>query len=475
MTTRKAENALRFAVTGALAAVLLAGCAGAGKGPSTALNGSQMQSALAKGDVEGAIALAEAAVAASPREAGLRAMLAQAYLKAGRFESAATTFNDAMDLGDNSTRTALSLALSEIGAGRGRDAVAILEDWRGSIPAGDFGLALALAGESARGVAVLTDTIRGGDNTPKLRQNLAYAYALDGRWREARLIMSQDVPADQVDERLSEWALRAKPEDVQHRVAAMLGVPVRADSGQPTRLALNNAPSAEQLAAEAGVAASETAAEPQPQVAAATELPPIAEPAISAPAPEVALAKYEPVTTAVAVAEPAPLPEPVSAPAPIAAEPVSVAGVSLVSAPVAQAVPIMAVPTYDAGAPPRSARRARKPAVAAAPIRRTATAGTHLIQLGSFSSAQGARRAWGIFSARNPELRNYRMTITPVRVNGKDYWRVAAAGFDGRSASGLCSKVKGRGGSCFAYSGTSAFAQNVAQPRGVFGPRFARR
>ncbi len=82
-------------------------------------------------------------------------------------------------------------------AGRNRDAVAILDDWRDAIPVADLGLALALAGEPTRGSAILADALRNGENTPKLRQNLAYAYALDGRWREARIMMMQDVPADQ--------------------------------------------------------------------------------------------------------------------------------------------------------------------------------------------------------------------------------------------------------------------------------------
>ncbi|PIM50389.1 sporulation protein, partial [Roseateles chitinivorans] len=135
-------------------------------------------------------------------------------------------------------------------AGRHRDAVAILEDWRDAIPVADLGLALALAGEPTRGSAVLADALRNGENTPKLRQNLAYAYALDGRWREARIMMMQDVPADQIDARISDWAAKTRPEDNQLRVAGLLGAPLRSDPGQPSRLALNSNPVNEQLAAQ---------------------------------------------------------------------------------------------------------------------------------------------------------------------------------------------------------------------------------
>ena len=90
-----------------------------------------------------------------------------------------------------------------------------------------------------------------------------------------------------------------------------------------------------------------------------------------------------------------------------------------------------------------------------------AKGGSHLVQLGSFSSPQGARRAWGIFTAKNPELKNYRMTITPAVVHGKNFWRVAAGGFNNASAGGLCASVKKRGGACFAYAANRAPSTNV--------------
>lgn len=425
---RLSPSALRFTIAGVVAAGLLSGCASHGSAPSAATSASQAEMALAKGRVDKAVPLAEAAVQAAPRDAALRITLANAYLKAGRFDSAATTFEDAMELGDNSARTALALALSDIAAGRNQDAVALLDDWRESIPAADLGLALALAGESGRGVAILTDALRYGENSPKLRQNLAYAFALDGRWKEARLMMQQDVPADQIDDRISAWAMQAKPEDHRLRVAGLLGVPLRGDPGQPQMLALSNTPSAEQLAAEASV---------------------------SQPVAEVAEA---PAVATVAVAAVAPAPEAVEAPAP---------------APVVQAVanwaPIAAEPAAPAARPSIAVAqnggslRMAKPAPARVAVRPATVAkgGSHLVQLGSFSSPQGARRAWGIFTAKNPELKNSRMTITQALVHGKNYWRVAAGGFNSASAGGLCATVKHRGGACFAYAANRAPATNV--------------
>jgi hypothetical protein len=408
--------------------------------------------------------LSEAAVQASPRDAALRVALAQAYMQAGRFQSAATTYDDAMDLGDNSARTALSLALSDIAAGKNAEAVAILDDWRDAIPASDLGLALSLAGESSRGVAILADALRAGDNTAKLRQNLAYSYALDGRWREARLMMSQDVPADQVGDRISEWATSAAPEAFQQRVATLLGVPLRSDSGQPQALALGNNPSTEQLAAEAG------ALKPDVPLAAAGELPAVVESEVAA-APQTDYAPVQPVENVASVSTATAMP--VQPSSPIAAEVQrEIAYGATIPAPPA-AIAVRAVPT------PITFTRAdfATPSPAVRPAsRRPAISGTHQIQLGAFSSAQGARRAWGLFAARNPELRNHRMVITSAVVRGKNFWRVAAAGFNGSAAQGMCSNVRTRGGVCFAYiTSTRASAPGAAPVQGASGPQNARR
>jgi hypothetical protein len=103
--------------------------------------------------------------------------------------------------------------------------------------------------------------------------------------------------------------------------------------------------------------------------------------------------------------------------------------------------------------------------------------GSHLVQLGSFSSPQGARRGWGILASRNPNLREFRMVITPAVVRGKNFWRVAAAGFDIGSASSMCSTVKSRGGVCFAYSANRApaGAQLAKATRGSAGSTLARK
>ncbi len=449
-SNRIRRNVLPLGLAGVMAVAI---AAGAGFNPSAVVAKptpdkvlAEAQKALSKGQTDKAISLAEGLVAANPREANYRALLGHAYLRAGRFESAAQSLNDAMKLGDNSARTALSLALANIGAGKNREAVAILDDWRDAIPAADLGLAYALAGESNRGVAILADSLRGGDNTPKLRQNLAYAYALDGRWREARVMAAQDVPADQLDGRISDWAHKAKPEDGRLRVAGLIGAPVRSDSGMPAQLALNASSDQEQLAAET---AAQRIATPVVAVAANGELPAASENPVE-------LAQYQPV------AAPASLPQPAQAevaPAPVPAqqtfaatfgEPANVAMPVAVpaAAPAAKFQP--KAPVRVAVAAPAALKPALRPRRAAAPVIGKGT--SHAIQLGSFSSEQGARRAWGYYAKHNPELRNFKMKITPAIVRGKSFWRVAATGLDNNGAGGLCSKVKSRGGVCFAYS-----------------------
>lgn len=408
------RKSIRFAVCTALAASLVTGCAGAGNLARANGKAERAASARSEGKLDRAVAQAERDVAKRPREAGTRAVLGSAYLAAGRFESAATTFQDAITLGDDSPATALRLALAHVGAGRNGEALAILNQHANGLPAGDLGLALALAGDTGRGVAVLDQALRSGEETAKLRQNLAYAFALDGRWLEARLMAAQDVPADQLDARIGAWAMNGKPEDFQQRVAALLGTPVRADAGQPVELAL--APSA----------APALAAVPAPAFATVSGELPAIEPDREFVLPEAAPAA--PVQAAVA-------------PAPAA--PATFAGAFAHPA-------ALSIPARPVSAPRKlTARPAPAPAAGCATTRSC----THQIQLGAFSSQDNARRASKVLQGRNPELRGHEMAITSAVVNGKTFWRVSAIGFDQRSAAGACSKVRTRGDGCMALAG----------------------
>ena len=443
----RTASLIRTGLSTALAAGLLAGCTMGGGGGQPSRLASGATTALEKGNPDKAVSLAEQAVLSDPRNAAYRLLLGNAYLRTGRFDSAQQAYNEAIDLGESSGKAALSLALAEVATGRSSQALATLRTYRHVIPASDYGLALSLAGDTNGGIAVLVDALRAGESTPKVRQNLAYSYALAGQWREARVMASQDVPAAELDARMSDWALNAKPEDAGKRVAALLGVPMVAnDAGQPAALALQNFPSTEQLAVEAQGQA------PLFAEAAASELAPVdSAPLRDEPAP-LQFAAYEPGPSS-AAQPPAPSPR---------ASAYRVVGSNLPSAPAA------------APSPEPAPVPAAKPKSAPQPAARTtaAASGTHVVQLGSFSSPEGARRAWQHYSARMPELKGYRNVTTQVTVNGRQFWRVQAVGFNGyAAASSMCSTVRSRFGACLVLS-----TPTTVTPAGrVVDTRMARR
>lgn len=414
------RRGIAYGLTGALAAALLAGCA-TKVAPAAAVSAAKAEEALAQGRLQRAVTHAEAAVQAEPRNAAYRAMLGDAYLDVGRFASAAASFADAAELGDASARTALSLALSLTGAGRHAEAAALLNGREGEIATADLGLALALAGQPERGIHLMGNAIRQGENTPKMRQNLAYSYALAGKWREARVMAAQDVPADKIGDRMEEWSRMVQPQAWQLRMAALLDVPAHvADAGQPVHLALANHPSIDQLGAEALAVAT-----PAP-------LAPVASPQVELPAVTMAAPAVAALAAPVAVAP--------SAPLPVVAVQADFDSAFAASAPAEQ---------------PRATPRRN---------------GTHRVQLGSFSSEASARRAMAIYQRRYPELAGHPLAISEAVVRGQRFWRVSAAGFGQSDSRALCGQVKARGEGCLAH------AENRPLPGAVdTGIRLARR
>lgn len=430
--TANSHRMIGLAASTAMAAALLAGCTTA-NAPRADLSAGHAEAALASGKHQQAIAHAEAAVLAEPHNAAYRATLGQAYLEAGRFTSAATTFDDAIQLGDRSPRTALSKSIALMGEGDYAEAAALLNAREEDIPPADLGLALALAGQPERGIQIMSHAIRSGRNDTKIRQNLAYAYALAGRWREARLMAAQDVPADQVGERMEQWAMTIQPEAWQARIAALIDAPAGvADAGQPVHLALANTPSIERLAAEATA--------PAPVQLALTATPAEAPMRRELPA----------VVETISVAPVAELPAAV--PIVLAQAPAQTSAMTFDTAFVATPTPVPAVVAVAQDtqrfAPVATPAPVRTPAVAPA----SAAQSTHLVQLGSFTSEASARRAWSIYIKRYPELSGHQMVISEAVVRGKHYFRVSAGGFGRDSSSAMCGRVKSSGEGCFAYA-----------------------
>ncbi len=440
---------IALAATTALASLVLSGCA-TGSAPRADLSASYAQKELAKGNHEKALAHAEAAVQADPRNAAYRMVLGAAYMDAGRFASAATSFEDALELGDDSARTALSLALAYVAQGEQRAALDLLDEWAPDIAPADLGLALALAGEPDRGVQILGDALRAGESTAKLRQNLAYAYALQGNWSGARIMAAEDVPAGQLDARIAEWARSGRPDQAHLRIANVLQVPVIADAGQPAALALSNNPGPQQLAQEAATQMAQVA---QPVISAGTGTSPSNRTSL----PSGNMGSIPQYVAARPAAELPPIPVHAASPAatPVAPAKINEGARSLTQMSARSPQFTKASASSEVMQP----ASARQPSARPAPkqIQRAASAapaasGSHLVQLGSFGSEERARRAWGIYADRYPELRNHDMVITRALVRGKTYYRVSAGGLRQAAAASMCASVKASGQGCIAWA-----------------------
>ena len=469
------KTALRLGLASAIAAAMLSGCAG---GPAAQTQASRAGVSPQLAEANAAVGQAERDVAKDPRNPSLRLALGDAYLDAGRFASAETSFTDAMDLGDASPRAALSLALAQIAQAKYPEAATLLNDWGSEINKADLGLALSLAGQPERGIHIMSNAIRGGENTVKMRQNLAYAFAMAGRWREARLMAQQDLPAGEVDARLEQWAGLANADAYQRRVAGLLGVPAHvADAGQPVELALNAGMDAPQFAA---VEQFPSAVYEGAELAALGDIPALSSSAGTA-------ARLAPEPMAVAVPAPTPVSTIVAAPQAEAAATLAMDS-TLAATPVAPAAPSNFAAAFAQVRPatssavratanssltfvsnpvvqelPQRRSEERRPATAhfAAPANSplaTSTAGSgtsHLVQLGSFASEAGAHRAWDIYVGRFPELANHDMVISEAVVRGKRYWRVSAGGFDRSASQSMCRSVRSSGSGCISWAANS--------------------
>ena len=374
--------------------------------------------ALKKNQMQDAVRYAERAVAYNPSSAGHRALLGQAYLHSGRFNSAETAFTDALRLQPDHGRAALGLALTEIALGKNDRAIAALDTARGRVPDADVGLGLALAGDNAAALAMLEPAARSADANAKVRQNLALTYALAGRWAEARTTAAQDVAPDQVDPRMVEWARFARPRGSNEQVATLLGVTPVIDNGMPSQLALLEAtPAAEPVAL--------AAAEPIPTPAPVTEV-------ASAPEPAAPASLIRPVDV------PQPVLAPAAAPAPAPLKTVKAAKAYLVSA-----------SAVDASKPAYVKPVAAKPVLVAHPVAR---GGNFVVQLGAFSSQDRLERGWNSSVSKVSWLKGYTPVSTSFKspADGRSLHRLAISGFQSRmEAVNLCRKVRERGGVCF--------------------------
>lgn len=406
---------IKAAASSIIIALTMVGCSGAaldrpgivsegasGKYATTAM------AALARQDAARAVPAAESAVAGDPQNAGYRALLGRAYLLAGRYSSAETSFSDAMTLGNGDARTIVSLALVQVALGKGAAAQTLLATHRDALPVADYGLAIALAGDATSGVQALSTAARDPSADAKTRQNLAYAYALAGMWQEAKVMASQDLSPEDAARRISDWALTSNPDFAPERIAMLTGVAPKPDDGLPVRLAL---------------------ASPAPDAA------------------PVRLAEASPAST-----------EPVAIAAPTSA------GVRFAaSSPTVQQLPH----TYQQRRVSYSGRVIRAPSTpmrvaAFLPATRNAltqpvSGGAYAVQLGAYDSAAVAKEKFQALARRNATIARFPAIQTSATVNGRLYYRSAIGGFaNAASAGAMCRALRAEGGQCFVRATESA-------------------
>lgn len=399
----------KAAVSSLILATTMVGCAGSAFRPSAAAPqhrqdrdslAAATEKALASRDGAKAVKAAEAAVSADPRNAAYRQLLGRAYVASGRFASAETALTDAMTLGNRDARTIVSLALVKAALGKNEAARELLSANADVVPAGDYGLAMAMAGDAEEGVRILSEAIHDPSATAQTRQNLAYAYALAGRWKDARMMAGFDLEPLAANQRISQWAQSAAPIYTAQRIALFMGVSIDgADAGQPVALAL--APRQDAV----DVAASD-AATPSPEIAVASADTTDA-PAVDETLPDVAAA--------------APVPAPAFA----------------APKPVVRSVALAPAPKARAGAATR-------------PIRQAGPVSNWVVQLGAYDNAAIAKEKWFALARRNTAIAVRPALTSQIKVNGATFSRLAVSGFGDRAeAVALCRSIRAQRGQCF--------------------------
>ncbi|MBB6425393.1 SPOR domain-containing protein [Sphingopyxis sp. JAI128] len=403
----------------------------AGKPAVAAKSAGQARAALEAGKVSKAVGLAEAAVAASPRDAGYRALLGQAYLNDGRFASATAALTEAVELGASDSNTIIALALAEIAQGKNRDAIVLLEAHRDTVPASDIGLALALAGDSESAIYVLSEAARAPDASARTRQNLALAYGLSGRWAQARILASQDLSPAKLEGRMAEWSKLAETPDAPVRVASLIGTKARADAGMPVRLALSNFGETQMAAADAAQLAS---ADPAPVEAYAPPPPVLADAggairSVELPMPERGEGGVVPVTE---------LPQPKPA-----------APVILADAAPYRAAPRVAEENGGVLRPAQKQAIELATRIVPAAFDRNKPTGW-AVQLGAYDSLGIAKEKWGGLKKRSRMLADFPASSHAATVKGRTYYRLTVNGLATRAdATSLCNELKAQGQVCF--------------------------
>ena len=436
---------MKLAVSGFVLTATTAGCSGlgqmasapanaAGKPDVAARSADKARAAIVEDKAGNAVGFAEAAVAASPRDADYRALLGQAYLNDGRFASATAALTEAMELGATDSNTIIALALAQIAQGKAVDAAALLGAHQDKVPASDTGLAMALAGDSESAIYMLSEAARAPGANARTRQNLALAFALSGRWAQARILASQDLSPAKLEGRMAEWSKLAEQPNAQFRVASLIGAKVQSDAGMPVRLALSNFADTQMAAAPSAVELASI--DPAPIAAFAPPPPVMADASGTIRTVELPM----PQRTADGVVPATELPQPKAAGEVILAE----------------AAPYRAAPRVTGEASERL-RPYQQQALELATRIVPAAMGFDskkpsgwAVQLGAYDSLGIAKEKWGGLKKRSAMLANFPASSHAATVKGRTFYRLTVNGLTTRNdAVSLCNELKAQGQTCF--------------------------
>lgn len=437
----------RLAGASLIVTASMVGCSGAKMEQRPALTSNSaagiaagIEKSLASRDFASALLNAERLVEAQPREASNRTLLGRAYLANGRYTSARAALEDALTLGANDPRTLISLSLIRTAMGNPDSARALLSAHISDLPASDYGLAMAMAGDVQEGVRALMEAIHAPEANAQVRQNLAYALALGGQWGQARLVAGQDISGSQLQQRLAQWAQTAQAGAYPERIASFLGVHPRADdSGMPTRLALSNS-----------------------EATSLAEARPIQPVNLAA---EAAGPSTDEQTITASQQEPVPPPPPAGAEQTVLA---SISAGSAFATQSSEPVPIIRAPAdpmreavmkrlaeHSVVTQSNAATAFSSPRNLDVLPQATAAKGVHggsnwVVQIGAYSSNRSATAAWVRAKGKFLEQRGYRKITGRVTLNGQTYHRLAMSGFSNRaSADQLCANLRSNNQNCF--------------------------
>ncbi|MFT8736547.1 MAG: sporulation protein [Zymomonas mobilis] len=197
---------------------------------STFVLGATLCSADIVSDRFSAVTSAEQAFRQQPDNSEAQFKLGRAYLMAGRYISAWQCLNKLVAREPSNDKARLYMALAAIGTNNKNAAQRILAPITKVSPV-DLGLALALAGEPTEAIAKMEPLLSSPSNSARLRQNLAFAYVMAERWNDGSKMAGQDLPADQVNARLTQWSRITREKNGALQLQAFIGVPPAKDYG----------------------------------------------------------------------------------------------------------------------------------------------------------------------------------------------------------------------------------------------------